>query len=239
MFDCHDTSPTACGGVAISTYVPIFEESTPCGMPWSQRTLYSAPWVPCTVDGDPQFTLNPLNAVDLSSRGITSIAPSGLECYNLSAVGCLLGETITESSFQAILLDGNGLTAVPNMSVFSGACYVSLANNLIGGALPSNMFAGYSPTSGRPITLFVNLQSNNINGTSRGTFSGYSGGSCVAVNAQNNNFNLNAFANGTFTGLGEYHYVAVNFESSNIGGSLTIERDVCSAGHNRPNSHAI
>jgi hypothetical protein len=130
MFDCHDTSASACGGgnVDVDAIVTIFQVS---GWP--------PPW---TVNNIPQFTQGYLNAVNLSNRGITSIATAGLECYNFSPVGCLYGKTVAGSSLiQAILLDGNELTAIPNMSVFTNTCYVSLTNNMIGGTLPSSMLS--------------------------------------------------------------------------------------------------
>jgi Leucine-rich repeat (LRR) protein len=224
MFDCHDRSLTACGGVATHTNVTIFQVSAE----WTvgESFLDSVNNNYESIFGNPCFTQNPLNAVNLSSRGITSIAPLGLACYNFSSVGCGYGENISEASFQAILLDGNELTSVPNMSVFSGACYVSFAHNLIGGALPSNMFAGYSPAnaSNGGAALAVNLQGNKINGTSSATFSGFNNyiGSYLAVNVQNNSFNLGELANGTFAGISWLiEYFAVNFESSNISGTLT------------------
>jgi len=221
MFDCHDRSPSACGGVATNTNVTIFRVSGWMNL-GDESDCCSSNTGPLV--SNPCFTQSYLNAVNLSNRGITSIAPLGLECYHFSAVGCRYRDNILETSFQAILLDGNELTAVPNMSVFGGACYVSLANNIIGGALLSNMFAGYSPTDGGA-ALLVDLQGNNITGTSHSTFSGYnsfdSAGSYLAVNMQNNSFNLNELANGTFAGILAYGHFAVNFESSNIGGMLT------------------
>lgn len=227
MFDCHDASATACGGIPTYTTATIFPHSRSfLGALDGASFRYNA-----RVDGPPvtpyYFSRLIVNAVNLSNRGITSIAPSGLECYNFSNVGCteysqeggMEFMNTTNSSIQAILLDGNQLTAVPNMSVFSGACYVSLANNRIGGALPSNMFAGYS-TKVPPTmvsNLFVDFQANNINGTSYGTFIGECNNNITAqgddigsiqvcfhrlvVNLQNNNFNMRALANGTFAGL--------------------------------------
>jgi hypothetical protein len=206
MFDCHDTSTSACGGgnVDVDAIATIFQAS---GWP-----------PPLTVDGIPQFTQGYLKAVNLSNRGITSIAIAGLECYNFSPVGCLYEETVAGSSLiQAILLDGNELTAIPNMSVFTNTCYVSLTNNMIGGTLPSNMFRGFVGGD----SLSLDLQGNSINGTSTATFAGY-GVSMLAVNVQGNKFNSNALADGTFSELyGDY--VAVNFQLCNISGTMTSE----------------
>lgn len=221
MYDCHNRSATACGGGASAdqTFVGIFQDPETYGQfdfpPWDFPPF---DWIPNTVDNKPQFTTSWLKAVDLSNKGITSIAPTGLECFNLSSASCTYAfdQAVDESSIQAVLLDGNNLSAIPNMSVFTGACYVSLTNNLIGGALPSNMFAGFSP--GNSSALAINLQSNNINGTSTATFGGFVG-SFLAVNVQNNNFNLNSLANGTFTGIAG-DYAAINIESSNISGTL-------------------
>lgn len=133
-----------------------------------------------------------LHALDLSGRGITAIAPGGLACYferfpprgnaewgyeygngNVDASD-LRRNWLNASVTQAVILDNNKLTSLPNMSSFNGTGFVSMENNSIA-SLPRAAFAQLFPARLSCSVVGVALQSGwwvNLQGNAIGTLGG-------------------------------------------------------------------
>jgi hypothetical protein len=125
-----------------------------------------------------------LNTLNLSGRGITSLAPGGLECFfaQRPVTPAIWGfiSAFNGSATQAVLLDRNLLRDMPNLSaVVPGVAVVSIRDNFIT-ALPRHAFvlgcAGCSADRAGLLTgmLSVDLQGNAIDlkGLSPDTFTG-------------------------------------------------------------------
>lgn len=85
--------------------------------------------------GDITLSTSPKRYVlNLDGRGITSIAPNGLDCYI---------EAYTEQGYSilgyAVSLDHNLLTQLPDLSVFRGAPTISIQNNSIQSLSPLSL----------------------------------------------------------------------------------------------------
>lgn len=78
------------------------------------------------------YRTNALNALDLRARGITSIAPGGLDCFLTAHPPSDDDGAFEAGRTQVVLLDDNELTALPDLAVFGGTSIISLRNNSIG-----------------------------------------------------------------------------------------------------------
>eukprot|EP00040_Diaphanoeca_grandis_P013546 m.68521 g.68521 ORF g.68521 m.68521 type:complete len:998 (-) comp23966_c0_seq1:124-3117(-) len=107
--------------------------------------------------GVQDFVLTPgtnnLTTLDLSGRGIASIEKNGLSCYFTGL-----------HEFDAITLNNNSLTIVPDFSDFGECIVVSLQFNQIQ-SVPANTFTNFSGAY-----LYVNLDNNLITSLASASF---------------------------------------------------------------------
>lgn len=122
-------------------------------------------------DGSVSVSIGPLHALDLRGRGITSIAPEGLSCFYQSDPSPSINDDVpnvptdlfflNSSVTQAILLDNNRLTEVPNAATVNYTSFVSLSNNAIT-TIPANAIENlFGNTMSRAIA-YVDLSSNGV-----------------------------------------------------------------------------
>eukprot|EP00040_Diaphanoeca_grandis_P035382 m.222338 g.222338 ORF g.222338 m.222338 type:complete len:1048 (+) comp33371_c0_seq6:308-3451(+) len=146
-----------------------------------------------------------LNTLDLSNRGITEVPVGGLDCYFETTLVDIDDDNQWFDNFndhqtQAILLDNNVLTAIPDMETFRGTQVISFSNNTISEIAPAP-FAGFL---GLNTTLTVYLDNNQISLVSRDLFANFSG-QFMAVHLDYNN--ITTLEPGLFTEFSGFQLV--------------------------------
>lgn len=136
--------------------------SPPCGGAPLRYLAKTFTWTVLPNDAfDTVVVTTSLNTLDLSGRGITSIADDGLRCPGILPRTTNI-ERFNSTATQAILLDGNQLSAFPLPAVFNGVRVVSAEANRIT-ALGDTAFS-----TGE--LLFVDLSDNGLRALSPSTF---------------------------------------------------------------------
>eukprot|EP00040_Diaphanoeca_grandis_P005757 m.34358 g.34358 ORF g.34358 m.34358 type:complete len:973 (-) comp16966_c0_seq1:140-3058(-) len=149
------------------------------------------------------------NTLDLSNRGIVSIAHNGLACYfeeDPIQFADDDDEIFHADRTQAILLDNNLLTIAPDFSLFNSTPVISFRNNTITSlaglrkfdgsflyvdfrdnlieSLPDEAFTGFDSASG----FLILLNRNRMTSVGR-VFSGYTGGGNTYIDMSENDLN--------------------------------------------------
>eukprot|EP00040_Diaphanoeca_grandis_P034701 m.216423 g.216423 ORF g.216423 m.216423 type:complete len:1123 (+) comp33207_c7_seq3:167-3535(+) len=138
----------------------------------------------------------PQHALDLVGLGITEFAHGGLDCFFEDYPVQTDDDDSWFAQFsgqqtQAVLLDDNLLTEVPDMALFQGVQIVSLTNNTINKVDK----ATFTHFVGQDLIVF--LQNNRISSIAEGAFSGFAG-EYLSVYLANNN--VTTLKNRTFAG---------------------------------------
>eukprot|EP00040_Diaphanoeca_grandis_P014320 m.72564 g.72564 ORF g.72564 m.72564 type:complete len:1102 (+) comp24465_c0_seq1:285-3590(+) len=144
---------------------------------------------------DPGVVFVPARTLDLSNRGITSIAPGGLQCYFSVHPGGddVFHQSQNSTHIQAVLLDNNRLTDMPDTGEFDGAGIISLRNNTID-TLKKNAFMNFI---GGNRVLLVYLENNQITSVQPGAFAGFDETGTLNVFMSHNN--VTSISNTTFS----------------------------------------
>lgn len=115
-----------------------------------------------------------LSTLDLSNRGISSIAPAGLACeYKFTAFN-LGDDTVVwdnGTAVQAVNLDDNALTAMPSLALFEDVGIISLRSNAIT-SLPDGYLGAFQTGLNE---LNINLEHNHISSISQEMFAHFDG----------------------------------------------------------------
>lgn len=125
--------------------------SEPCGADVVLRPLV----VPYQVvsSGGQNAAFATVRAVDLSGRGITSLAPDAFVCLDSIQPLPLRGVVAyNNTATQAIILDNNSLSEVPPLDRFRGVGFVSLNHNRIA-SVGNESLRGFSANT---VSLFPN-----------------------------------------------------------------------------------
>eukprot|EP00040_Diaphanoeca_grandis_P025298 m.139913 g.139913 ORF g.139913 m.139913 type:complete len:982 (-) comp30090_c0_seq3:440-3385(-) len=118
------------------------------------------------------------STLDLTNRGITSIAPLGLICYFKVDPITDDDDQVFLNTTQAISLENNLLTEMPNLAVFYAVNMLSFRNNSIT-SMTSNMFGTFSGNN-----LVVDFRDNLVEHLETSCF-GFNG-EILSVYLQNN-----------------------------------------------------
>eukprot|EP00037_Helgoeca_nana_P023872 m.248964 g.248964 ORF g.248964 m.248964 type:complete len:1003 (+) comp26476_c1_seq17:3-3011(+) len=106
--------------------------STWCGAAYPVYVTHTFALPTVTEFGIPASLPSPtLHSLDLTFRNITRIADGGLSCFFVDAPGDSDDDGFSLGKTQAILLDHNQLTAIPDLTQFNFTTYISLKNNEI------------------------------------------------------------------------------------------------------------
>lgn len=81
-------------------------------------------------------SFGPLHTLDLTGRNITGIGPGGLDCFFAAFPPTSDLHTLKSNHTQAVFLDNNSLTEVPDMAVFGAVSVVYARENAIATVLP-------------------------------------------------------------------------------------------------------
>eukprot|EP00041_Stephanoeca_diplocostata_P036170 m.1306591 g.1306591 ORF g.1306591 m.1306591 type:complete len:1140 (-) comp24816_c0_seq1:94-3513(-) len=152
-FDCSSSPPQLCGDAVQIIWYPFVTR----------------------IDFDDKGHLlevtHSLNTLDLANRGITSIAEFGLDCYSMTDYDDDFnpGDVNLTGLVEAVVLDNNSLTTVPNMDVFRNVGYISFNGNALT-HLPSSIFENFTAPQ-----LWIYFNNNQISSIDDDFLSAYTG----------------------------------------------------------------
>lgn len=154
----------------------------------------------------------PLHALNLTARGITSIAPNGLDCYFANDPASDDDGAFEPTHTQAVMLDHNELTTVPPLSIFGGVSVVTLRSNLLSGELSQDIFTTFARRY-----LVLDMSNNSFSSLQNATFSTFPGNWLRVELFMNNITELPEMAFANYQG----NFLWVNLASNNIGALAT------------------
>lgn len=149
----------------------------------------------------------PLHALNLTARGITSIAPNGLDCYLTTDPASDDDGAFEPTHTQAVMLDHNELTTVPPLSVFGGVSVVTLRSNRLSGELSQDIFTTFARRY-----LVLDMSNNSFSSLQNATFSTFPGNWLRVELFMNNITELPQMAFGDYQG----NFLWVNLASNKI-----------------------